>query len=112
MGQEEFNADPQHLRAEAEKEPRRRSLGDYGDTIRLLKEEKGFSFREIAGWFHQRGVSIDHNAAWRAYSKTTPNSPGGGVTEQNERIEHRTPREGAMPWLKESQPLHLQRLSR
>jgi len=101
MGQEEFNADPQHLQAEAEKEPRRRSLGDYSDTIRLLKEEKGFSFREIAAWLQQRGLNIDHNAAWRAYSRTTPNSPGGRVTEQHERNEHRPPPAAAMPWLEE-----------
>jgi hypothetical protein len=102
MEQEEFKADPQQLRAEAEKEPRRRDLEDYRETIRVLKEEKGFTFREIAAWFQQRGVSIDHNAAWRAYSKTTPTGPIGRVTEQNERNEHRPAREGAMPWLGES----------
>jgi hypothetical protein len=101
MDQEEFKVDPQQLRAEAEKEPRRRGLGDYGETIRVLKEEKGFSFRDIATWLQQRGLRIDHNAAWRAYSKATPNGPAGQVTEQDERNEHRPPREGAMPWLAE-----------
>ena len=102
MELEEFKADPQQLRAEAEKEPRRRGLEDYVDTIRLLKEEKGFSFREIATWLQQRGLNIDHNAAWRAYSRTTLNGPVGKTTEQNERNEHRPPHEGAMPWLEES----------
>ena len=102
MEQEEFSADPQQLRAEAEKEPRRRGLEDYGETIRVLKEEKGFSFREIAVWLQQRGLNIDHNAAWRAYSKNTPSGPVGKITEQYERNEHRPPREGAMPWLEET----------
>ena len=102
MEQAVFNADPQQLRAEAEKEPRRRGFGDYGETIRVLKEEKGFSFRDIATWLQQRGLNIDHNAAWRSYSKTTPSAPGGKVTEQNERNEHRPASKGAMPWLEES----------
>jgi len=102
MEPEEFKADPQQLRAEAEKEPRRRGLEDYAETIQLLKEEKGFSFREIAAWFQQRGVNIDHNAAWRAYSKTTPSDPAGSISEQNERYERKPAREGAMPWLGDS----------
>lgn len=102
MEQEEFKADPQQLRAEAEKEPRRRGLEDYTETIQLLKEEKGFSFREIAAWFQQRGVNIDHNAAWRAYSKTTSSDSGGSIDEQIERYERKPAREGAMPWLGDS----------
>ncbi len=99
MEQEEFKADPQQLRAEAEKEPRRRGVEDYQETIRLLKEDKGFSFREIAAWLQERGLNIDHNAAWRAYSKTIPSAQPGKSREQNERSEHGTAREGAMPWL-------------
>ena len=102
MEHQEFIADPRLLRAQAEQEPARRGLEDYGEVIRLLKEEKGFSFREIAAWLHQRGLNIDHNAVWRAYSKTTSSSPGGRYTEQNERYEHQRAREGAMPWLEES----------
>ena len=100
--QEEFKADPQQLQVEAEKEQRRRGLEDYSEAIRVLKEEKGFSFREIATWFQQRGLNIDHNAAWRAYSKTTPSRQGGTVSEQNERPERKQAQEGAMPWLGES----------
>ena len=99
MAQEELKADPQQLRAEAEKETCRRGLEYYQETIRLLKDDKGFSFREIASWFQERGLNIDHNAAWRAYSKATPNAPAGRVTKRNERYEHRPAREGAMPWL-------------
>jgi hypothetical protein len=99
MEQEEFKTDPQQLRAEAEKEPRRRGLEDYSDAIQVLKEEKGFSFREIAAWFQQRGLNIDHNAVWRAYSKATSSAPSGNNEEQNERCERQSPRESAMPWL-------------
>ena len=72
MADQEFTADPQRLRAEAEKEPRRRGLEDYAEAIRVLKEVKGFSFREIAAWLHERGLTTDHNAVWRAYSKAAP----------------------------------------
>jgi hypothetical protein len=102
MEHEEFMADPQQLRAEAEKEPRHRGLEDYSESIRVLKEEKGFSFREIAAWFRQRGLRIDHNAVWRTYSKITLIAQGGDMTEQNERYERRRPSEGAMPWLGQS----------
>ena len=36
MEQEEYSADPQQLRAEAEKEPSRRGLEDYSEAIRVL----------------------------------------------------------------------------
>ena len=102
MEQEEFKADPQQLRAEAEKERPRRGLGEYSETIRVLREDKGFSFREIAAWLQERGVNIDHNAAWRAYSKTATGGDGRNDSEQSERYERKTAREGAMPWLGES----------
>ena len=72
MANEEFAANPQQVLAEAVQEPRRRGLADYQDAIRVLKEEKEFSFRDIAVWLQQRGLKVDHNAVWRAYSKTAP----------------------------------------
>ena len=102
MEQEEFKADPQQLRAEAEKEPRRRGLEDYAQAIQVLKEEKGFSFREIAAWFQQRGLRIDHNAVWRAYSKTSSARSGRGTEEQTERGERYRSHDAAMPWMKET----------
>lgn len=92
-------SDPQQLRAEAEKEEPRRGLEPYQDVIRLLKEEKGFSFREIAAWLQQRGLDTDHNAVWRAYSKSIPGGSGGESYEQYERSEQRRSHEAAMPWL-------------
>jgi hypothetical protein len=99
MDQQEFKADPQQLRAEAEKEPNRRGLADYSEAIRVLKEDKGFSYREIAAWLQQRGLNIDHNAVWRAYSKILPAGIGAETKERIEQNERRRSQEGAMPWL-------------
>jgi hypothetical protein len=53
MENEEFTANPQQLLTEAVQEPRRRGLADYHEAIRVLKEEKEFSFRDIAVWLQQ-----------------------------------------------------------
>jgi hypothetical protein len=99
MDQNELKADPQQLRAEAEKEPSRRGLDEYTDTIRVLKEEKGFSYREIAAWFQQRGLNVDHNAVWRTHCKTFPNGRSSSPDEQIEQSEQRPPPEDAKLWL-------------
>jgi hypothetical protein len=99
MEQEEFMADPQQLHAEAQKESRRRGLDDYRETIRLLKDEKGFSLREIASWLQERGVNVDHNAVWRTYSKEKNGRSLRSQSERIERYEQRRSGEGAMPWL-------------
>ena len=97
-----FQADPEQLRAEAEKEAPRRGLQNYLEAIKVLKEEKAFSFREIAAWLQQRGLNADHNAVWRAYSKTIPRTSGRVSYERNERSERPVPHSGAMPWLDDS----------
>ena len=51
MQHEELKIDPAQLRAEAEKEPPRHGLSQYAEVITLLKQDKGFSFREIAHHF-------------------------------------------------------------
>ncbi|HNZ76969.1 MAG TPA: hypothetical protein PK751_12885 [Verrucomicrobiota bacterium] len=99
MEAEGFLADPQKLRAEAQKEPRRRCLGDYRDTIRLLKDERGFSFREIAAWLGEREVDADHNAVWRVYSSADKQTRAPAGAEQSERTEQAPSKEAAMPWM-------------
>jgi hypothetical protein len=99
MEQQESKADPQQLRSEAEKEPSRRGLEEYSDTIRVLKEDKGFSYREIAAWLQQRGLAVDHNAIWRTYSKSLPRRIGTASNERIERNERSRSQESAMPWL-------------
>ena len=99
MVNEEFTANPQQLLAEAVQEPRRRGLADYQEAIRVLKEEKEFSFREIAVWLQQRGLKVDHNAVWRAYSKAAPEESGRRGNQRSERLERQQAHEQAMPWM-------------
>jgi len=99
MKTEEYAADPKQLHAEAQKEPYRRGLGDYMDTIQVLRDEKGFSLREIAAWLQERGLKVDHNAVWRTYLKGSQRGPAQAASEHIERNEQRITTEGAMPWL-------------
>jgi hypothetical protein len=101
MQHEELKIDPEQLRAEAEKEPPRRGLSQYAEAIALLKQEKGFSFREIAAWLRERGLKVDHNAVWRAYSKTISAGAGREYIERIERSEREAAHGGALPWLNE-----------
>ena len=101
MANEEYAANPQQLLAEAVQEPRRRGLGSYQEAIRVLKEEKEFSFREIAVWLQQRGLKVDHNAVWRAYSKAAPEGSGRGANQLSDRSERQQAHKEAMPWMAE-----------
>ena len=99
MANEEFAANPQQVLAEAVQEPRRRGLADYQEAIRVLKEEKEFSFREIAVWLQQRGLKVDHNAVWRAYAKVAPEGPGRRPNQRREQLERQQAHKEAMPWM-------------
>lgn len=99
MQHEELKIDPKQLRAEAEKEPPRHGLSQYADVIALLKQEKGFSFREIAAWLQERGLRADHNAVWRTYSRTVTTGSAVECIERIERSERKAVHGGAMPWL-------------
>jgi hypothetical protein len=63
---------PENLLALAINEADRRILDDYTDTIRVLRDEKRFTFREIAQWLKQHGIKTDHNTIYRAYRKMLP----------------------------------------
>jgi hypothetical protein len=56
----------------AYKEPNRRALADYNPVIRILRDEKKFTFREIAEWLRNYHVEADHNAVYREYTKGMP----------------------------------------
>ena len=99
MANEEFTANPQQLLTEAVQEPRRRGMADYQEAIRVLKEEKEFSFRDIAVWLQQRGLKVDHNAVWRAYSKTAPEGAGRRANQRREQLGRQEAHEEAMPWM-------------
>jgi hypothetical protein len=60
---------PEILLQEAMGEPDRRLLAEYGETIRLLRQDKRFTFREIAEWLEERGIECDHNSVYREYTK-------------------------------------------
>lgn len=67
---------PDFLLAEAMNEPDRRLLEEYGQVIRTLRDEKRFTFREIAEWLKEYGFDCDHNAVYREYTR--------GLSEQDE----------------------------
>jgi hypothetical protein len=61
---------------EAEAETDRNLLRQYIDSIHLLRE-KGFSYREIAEWLTERGLSVDHNEVYREYMDYCEGRDGG-----------------------------------
>jgi len=61
------NPPPDYLLEEAMKEPDRKLLEEYIESIKVLRDNKRFTFREIAEWLKQYGVIADHNAIYRAY---------------------------------------------
>jgi hypothetical protein len=60
---------PEELLREAEEEPNYRDLSHYASVIGTLRK-KGFSYRDIAEWFSERGVDVDHNAVYRVYTNS------------------------------------------
>jgi hypothetical protein len=53
----------------AVQEPPRRELAEFAETIRVLRDEKNFTFREIAEWLSHYAFETDHNAVYREYTK-------------------------------------------
>jgi hypothetical protein len=63
-------APPEVVAEAARGEPNVRLVADYREAITVLRDEKGFTFREIAEWLESNfGIEADHNAVWRAYTK-------------------------------------------
>src|SRR5579864_241082 len=65
----------------AGEEPDYRTLGEYADSIGILRE-KGFSYREIADWLSEHGIEADHNAVYRAYTNSLSYSEAEAETER------------------------------
>lgn len=85
------NPPPEYLLEEAMKEPDRKLLEEYIQSIKVLRDYKRFTFREIADWLKEYGVIADHNAIYRAYLKHTPDEDAPLVEqarEEDERHEH------------------------
>jgi hypothetical protein len=66
---ERGNPLPEFVLREAMEEPDRTLVAEYGDSIRLLRDDKRFTFREIAEWLQERGIECDHNSVYREYTK-------------------------------------------
>ena len=61
---------PEGLLVEAEHEIDKKVLDGYGPVIKTLRDQKNFSYREIAEWLTERGIPSDHNSVYRAYMKS------------------------------------------
>ena len=60
---------PEILERLASEESTQRSLVPYRSVIRILRNEKKFTFREIAEWLSNYNVEADHNTVYREYTK-------------------------------------------
>jgi hypothetical protein len=66
-------APPEMVAEAARGEANPRLVEDYVEAIGILRDEKRFTFREIAEWLKDRfGIEADHNAVYRAYTKGMP----------------------------------------
>jgi hypothetical protein len=65
---------PEMLAEMARGEVDRGLLEDYRETIQILRDDKRFSFREIAEWLNSHGIEVDRNAVYRAYCKRLSDS--------------------------------------
>ena len=74
---------------EARREPKRKLVWDHIETINHLRNEKRFTFRDIAAWLTARGVEMDHSAVYRAYIGAIPKdrrSPEEDWTDVDESV--------------------------
>ncbi len=62
-------------------------LRDYIETIRTLRQDKRFSFREVAEWLSEHGVPPDHNAVYREYRNWSGDPEGYEQEREREEIE-------------------------
>ena len=78
---------PDLLLERAEQESTRRALAEYSEVIRTLRDEKNFTFREIAEWLKDYNVEADHNAVYREYTKGMPEEIAISEVEADEHVE-------------------------
>jgi len=78
---------PDELLGRAEMEPVRRALSEYNAVIRTLRDEKNFTFREIANWLLSHHVLTDHNAVYREYTKGMPTEFAQGEAMADAKLE-------------------------
>lgn len=81
------NPPADYLLEEAMKEPDRKLIEDYIETIKVLRDSKRFTFREISDWLKQYGVIADHNAIYRAYLRHLPDRDAAYAANEHEEDE-------------------------
>ncbi len=81
----------EELKRQAGEETKRHPEWAYWETIKILREEKAMSFREVAEWLSARGVETDRWAVYRVYQSTLFNDPSAQSIES---IEFAQEREG------------------
>ncbi len=79
---------PEIVLESARGEPNVRLVADYAEAIEVLRDEKGFTFREIAEWLSRKfGIEADHNAVYRAYTKGMQDVEAGVAAHEDEEDE-------------------------
>ncbi len=63
---------PEAFLDEAKREPKRKLILDHIKTIKVLRDEKNFTFSAIADWFIKKGFQTDRSAVYRAYLLAIP----------------------------------------
>lgn len=82
---------PDWLAERAREEADRGLLDDYMEAIRVLRDDKRFSFREIAEWLNSYGIEVDHNSVYRAYCKHLPDEEAVQLAIDEEERERASP---------------------
>jgi|WetSurMetagenome_2_1015567.scaffolds.fasta_scaffold958951_2 hypothetical protein len=80
---------PDMLLELAAQEPSRRALKEYAGVIRVLRNKKQFTFREIAKWLRDHNVDANHNMVYREYTRAMPEDMARAVALAEEEEERR-----------------------
>ena len=80
---------PDIVLEEALKEANRRPLKEHHNAIRVLREQKRFTFREIAEWLKGYNIEADHNAVYREYTRGMPDDQAQDVALADEHTEEK-----------------------
>jgi hypothetical protein len=75
---------PDAFLTEAKNEPKRKLITDHIRTITVLRDEKRFTFRQIAEWLTDKGVETDHSSVYRAYMAAVPDEQRDPITDWQE----------------------------
>ena len=58
--------------------PEKQNLEEYRETVEVLRD-KGYTWREIAEFLNERGVSTDHTRLFRLFGKESPKTLEGAI---------------------------------